>query len=572
MRGSEVGYYEITSPTTISAPGVYDLYVQNFKASGALDAVTSLDFIISDLNVIFYNVVKTNSEGNKEVVSVTGKVFSYEKSSGSTKTTNYVPYHYIVNTTDYQIITNGEKVSFSEFYFDEKTNTQIFIIKSTSGTIFETKIAVTVVPSSTNILDSNKLMWYYGTVYTSPSADNYITTPTKELFLTKEDGLSEITLRWNSYYSVTYNKITCYVSSDEGQTWSAVAGTQEGTSTILTLRKSSNYLFKFVDYAGNTQIFTTSGSSGYPSTTTRIAFIRSVIYKINGENPLDNSVYNGQVTISLPASMNSYYSATPTLTVLKNNVAYTPTKDTSGNYVFTEAGTYVIYFSVKVKNGTKNLNEDKLTFTIVNQNDSRWAFNYANYNNYTINYIRYNGINISSNLKSYAINGNEINISAFLQDSLGNKYFDNGIYTIKMTAVDDALGTQTFEFSFWLNDAIPPITVSLAEGASTTDTIKVSFNEKNLYETIGDCYVMINDTIVAEIDSSSTGLKEIPLSNIRSYYVQVYTNSGKLAYSYRVEITEPLNTVTIILIVVSCVVVLVGGLLFFLLRKKMKVR
>jgi hypothetical protein len=570
LRGDSTDYYEIKAPKTISEPGIYDIYIQNFKADGTLDFVQAYDFVISNLDVIFYTVVKTNNEGNQEIISPTGKVFKYL--SGGT--TIYVPYHYIVNTDSYEIKTNGEKVRASEPYFDSATNTYVYRISSTasSGVVFNTTIAITIIPATNNILGSNSFTWYYGTTYTSPSPESYIRSTVKDIFLTQEDGYDEITLRWDSFYSSPYNKITCYVSSDDGQTWSVVNGVSDGDFTTLTLTKSSNYLFKFVDYAGNTQTF--NSVSGYPSITTRVTFIRSVIYKLNDKNPLDNSIYNETVTISLPANMASYYSSVPTLVVMKNNKEYQAVKNKDGNYEFTEAGTYVIYFSVKVKNGTRNLNEDKLTFTIINENDSRWAFNYVNYNNYVINYIRYNGVTISSALRAYAIpnNGNEINISAFLEDSLGNKYFNNGVYTIKMTSIDDAMGSQSFEFNFWLNDATPPITVSLAEGATTTGAIKVSFNEANLYETIGDCYVMINNTIISEIDSSSTDVQEISLTNVRSYYIQVYTNSGKLAYSYRVEITEPLNTVTIILIVVSSVVVAGGALLFFLLRKRMKIR
>ena len=66
--------------------------------------------------------------------------------------------------------------------------------------------------------------------------------------------------------------------------------------------------------------------------------------------------------------------------------------------------------------------------------------------------------------------------------------------------------------------------------------------------------------------------EQVTLTETSPYYIQIYTDSGKLIYSYKVEIVDPLNTVTIILIVVACVVVAVGVLLFFLLRKKMKVR
>ena len=567
LRGSSTGYYEITSPITISAPGIYDIFVQNFDQNGnPLDFIQSQDFVISNVDLIFYTVVKTNTEGEQEIVSPTGSIFSY--TSGSS--TSYVPYHYIVNTNQYLILTNGEKVTSTLIYTDSRTNTKIYRIKSISGTIFDTTIAVTVVSATTNILGDNGFRWYLGTTYTSTTNSTKITSTTSNIYLCEEDNYDEITIRWDSYYSTSYNKITCYISSDDGQTWKEVAGMLEGTSKVLTLKKSSIYLFKFVDKAGNQQIFTSI--SGVPSTTTRVTFIRSVIYKLNGNTPLDNSIYNENVTISLPISMNSYYSSTPTITAIKNNQEYQIAKDANGNYVFTEPGTYVIYFSVRVMNGTKNLNKDSLTFTIINPNDSRWAFNYVNYNGYVINHIKYNGVTISTGLRNFAIQSNEINISAFLNDVLGNKYFENGIYTIKITSIDDAIGNQSFEFNFWLNDAVPPITVSQSERETTTNQILVSFNETNLFETIGDCYVMINNQIISRIDENSRTLQEINLSNVKPYYIQIYTDSGKLAYSYRVEIVEPLNTITIILIVTTVAVMITGGIFFFLLRRRMKVR
>ena len=88
---------------------------------------------------------------------------------------------------------------------------------------------------------------------------------------------------------------------------------------------------------------------------------------------------------------------------------------------------------------------------------------------------------------------------------------------------------------------------------------------------MGDCYVMINNKIIERINAESVG-KGYSLKTVRPYYIQVYTDSGKLAYSYRVEIVEPLNTITIILIVVGCVVAVGGAIIFILLRKKMKIR
>ena len=254
---------------------------------------------------------------------------------------------------------------------------------------------------------------------------------------------------------------------------------------------------------------------------------------------------------------------------------YSVEPDSAGNYIFTESGIYVLSFSARVENGTRDLNEDVLVFSIINPNDSRWAFNYVNYNNYTIESITYNGTELSQALLERALSvANEINISAYDVDSIGNKWFNNGTYTITLSYVDDALGKQTFEFSFWLNDATPPLSVSLEEGQSTTGNVTVEFNRGNLYDVLGDCYIQIDGKPVYIIDETTVGTTDNPhvISGVGNHYIQVYTSSGKLVYSYQVRIDRPMDTMTIIIIVVACVVVVAGVLIFVLLRKKMQVR
>ncbi len=568
LRNSSEGYIEITSPYTVSEPGIYDIYVQNFDEEGnALDYVISRDFEISDLDVMFYTVVKTDENGNEVIVSPTGNAYEYR--SGS-----FASYHYIVNTSNYRVVTNGSAVDIAEL--ETVGNTTVYEVSSNSGTIYRAVIAVTVVPQTTNLFTTNNsFVWYLGTNYSAPSEQNYINSTNKDIYLCQDDIYDEITLRWGSYYSIPENKIICYVSSDDGQTWSVVSGNDNGTVATLTLRKSVSYLFRFEDLAGNVQYF--SSSSGFPSSTTRVNFIRSVIFNVNGGSPVDNAIYNGTVTISIPVNTNRFYSTTPTILVYRNGETepYSVEPDSAGNYIFTESGIYVVSFSARVENGTRDLNEDVLVFSIINPNDSRWAFNYVNYNNYTIESITYNGTELSQALLERALSvANEINISAYDVDSIGNKWFNNGTYTITLSYVDDALGKQTFEFSFWLNDATPPISVSLEEGQSTTGSVTVEFNRGNLYDVLGDCYIQIDGTPVYIIDETTVGTTDNPhvISGVGNHYIQVYTSSGKLVYSYQVRIDRPMDTMTIIIIVVACVVVVAGVLIFVLLRKKMQVR
>lgn len=562
-RGDDSQYVEITSPYVVSEPGVYDLYMQNFDADGnPLGYIISKDFVISDLDVMFYTVTKTNSNGQQEVVDATGKVFEYEKGK-------FASYHYIVNTNQFDVITNGAHVSKKLVY--SSSNVSVYEISSSSGTIYKATIAISVVDETNDILASNPFIWFLGTTYSVPSENNYIRSTTKEIYLCADDIYNEISLRWASYFGIVENEITCEVSRDEGLTWTKANPTTENGVSSIVLSKSSSYLFRFKDKAGNVQLF--SSPSGYPSETTKVNFIRSVIFNVNGATAIDNAIYNGAVTITIPINTTRFYSTTPIITVYRNNEPYSVKIIEKGEYIFDEIGTYRVYFSAKVESGTRDLNEDVLTFTIINQNDSRWAFNYVNYNNYQIKSIKFNGQEMSAAFIERMLEvENEINISAFDVDSLGNRWFENGVYTITLVAAD-ATGSQTIEFSFWINNVTAPISVSLGEGESTTGTVTIEYNRGNLFEILGDCYIQIDSKIIDVIDSSnSTESVPYTLGSVGEHYIQVYTSSGKLVYSYHVQINEPLNTVSIILIVVSCVLVVAGLLTFLLLRKRMQVR
>lgn len=562
-RGDNSQYFEISSPYVVSEPGVYDLYMQNFDADGnPLGYTISKDFVISDLDVMFYTVTKTNSNGEQEIVDATGKVFEYEKGK-------FASYHYIVNTNQFDVITNGAHVSKKLVY--SLNNVSVYEISSSSGTIYKATIAISVVDETNDILASNPFIWFLGTTYSVPSENNYIRSTTKEIYLCADDIYNEISLRWASYFGIVENEITCEISRDEGLTWTKANPTTENGVSSIILSKSSSYLFRFKDKAGNVQLF--SSPSGYPSETTKVNFIRSVIINVNGSTAIDNAIYNETVTITIPVNTTRFYSTTPIITVYRNNELYSVKVNAKGEYIFDEIGTYKVYFSAKVESGTRDLNEDVLTFTIINQNDSRWAFNYVNYNNYQIKSIKFNGQEMSAAFIERMLEvENEINISAFDVDSLGNRWFENGVYTITLVA-NDSTGSQTIEFSFWINSATAPISVSLGEGESTTGTVTIEYNRGNLFEILGDCYIQIDSKIIDVIDSSNN-TESVPytLGSVGEHYIQVYTSSGKLVYSYHVQINEPLNTVSIVLIVVSCVLVVAGLLTFFLLRKRMQVR
>lgn len=564
LRGSSEGYVEIPSSYTVSAPGTYDIKIQNYNENGTLAATYERDFVIASYDVTFYSVVKydpSDLTNPYKVITPTGNLYY----NGN----EIINYHYIVNSSSYEIsVNNGVVATLLETKTEGSYTTYIYLIESNiaaagSSVKFSRKIAITVIPETTNIL-GNSFAYFVGT---DPEAVEIksITSSSEDIFLFKNNTETSITLQWNSYYGIKENKIYYQISRDGGNTWSdKIESPNENSIARLNLEKSGNYVIMFTDLAGNSQIVSSSTGS---RDRYRINFIKSVIFNVNGELPIDNAVYNGEVIISIPSSTLAYYQSNPSIVVMYNGEQISVSRNSDGNYSFTKAGNYVVYFNAKKNNN--ELGVEKITFTIINENDSRWAFNYLNYNNYIIDYIKYNDTYLDI---SKIINGNEILMSVIL----GNSSFDNGIYTIKMTTND--IPSQSFEFKFWLNNLKPDIEISQDEGTTTTGNIIVRLNTNNIYETIGDCRLVINGQEVLVINKeyfTSSNYKtneQVTLTETSPYYIQIYTDSGKLIYSYKVEIVDPLNTVTIILIVVACVVVAVGVLLFFLLRKKMKVR
>ena len=67
-------------------------------------------------------------------------------------------------------------------------------------------------------------------------------------------------------------------------------------------------------------------------------------------------------------------------------------------------------------------------------------------------------------------------------------------------------------------------------------------------------------------------LQNIEITTRGDYFIQVYTKSGNLVYSYRVIKKDPLNTVTIVLICVGAAVLVALIIVFVKLRKRVKIR
>ena len=106
-------------------------------------------------------------------------------------------------------------------------------------------------------------------------------------------------------------------------------------------------------------------------------------------------------------------------------------------------------------------------------------------------------------------------------------------------------------------------------------TLPEGENSQNLYDAMGDCYIQVGSQRVEISQSTLPTLSEgytITISETGTYYVQVYSMSGYLLYSYKVQKTAPLNAFAIIAIVLGVIAAIVIVIITIRLRKRQKVK
>ena len=134
---------------------------------------------------------------------------------------------------------------------------------------------------------------------------------------------------------------------------------------------------------------------------------------------------------------------------------------------------------------------------------------------------------------------------------------------------------EDFTFDVWINSTTPPLTISVAEGGSTSGTITVTLNVQNFYNAIGDSYIVVGQNTYQFNSSTLSSYGEVATFEINTtgtWYIQVYSASGNLLYSYKVYRTEPLNVFSIIAIVIAVIVLIIIIIITIRLRKRQRVK
>ncbi len=448
---------------------------------------------------------------------------------------------------------------------------------------------------------------------TDDTNDLYVTSSTSQITMIIYDETADtdsMTLSWFKYYGIQSNLINVYLEKDGKKV--SVTTHESGNYYYINLTRSGLYSLRFEDVAGNVQSFY-SGQKSLP-----LVFIKDVHFTTSYTNPLtgeveeteavNKAVYNSAVTLKLNQLLIPYYQASGfgsgnIITVYKDGKIYEQEKADKKGYIFSsddfsftfeEAGYYTVSMDANSKSTGDKIRNEVYTFSIINAKESRYAFEFSGYKDYYIESVIKDGIDITDSL--YALlktNTNVTTLNVIENDKVVAKnylknllvsYFDEktggGRYQITINSndelyIDDNEGTSTFTFEFFINSQAVPISVSIEDGGSTTDNVNVDFNAKNVYDAVGECYIVVGNEIFyvdeTTVDTMTLVLGDNERSN-QIYYIQVFTMSGNLLFSHRVNLTEPMNAWTIIAIIAGAIAVVLVVFIIVKLRKRMGVK
>ena len=362
------------------------------------------------------------------------------------------------------------------------------------------------------------------------------------------------------------------------------------------MEKAGSYRIRFTDSStpANVQKF---GNNEYLSVTfiNEVPFVISyqeesgqvddngqpIMTTIVGEK-VQKAIYNHPITLSL-YNVSTYFQASgyPKISVLKNGKSVSISNPTATSYTFSDPGYYSIKFSATSLSGV-NIRESEYNFTIINPNESKYSFSFSNYKNYYVKTVVKDGVDITeslisiSNFDTIVVNGKTYLSELLL--SFGDEKTGSGRYSITICSNQSQFASileEDYTFDVWINNATPPISVSIAEGESTSDPIVVTINTQNFYNMIGDSYIVVGRDryyINSDTLSSYNEVQQFALTQEGTWYIQVYSASGTLLYTYKVYKTEPLNAFSIIAIIIGIIILIIIIVITIKLRKRQRVK
>lgn len=477
-----------------------------------------------------------------------------------------------------------------------------------SGYIYEEYVAITKVPvASDNGLNTST----NGALLTTfllndarvDSTINLLSQNEKYLWIPKYDSEEEVLLdkiAFNSYYRgnastdsdmlVQKNPLIMDVYYNNTLVYSTNGTIQESENfdiSTVQFATSGKYILMFRDLAGNKKVFT---RSNYNYDSFALTVERDLLITVNDLPVVENAMYNGaaKVTINNP---DTYKAGSIQFDVIYNGTSKSYARSPY-SYTFTTPGFYkivasaiVTYYVGQEKNELTLTNE--FVFTIIDSDEARIALDFTNINNlYEIQSVTHkdndvtslflgllNGIDLAEQ-DNGLIKENLITYDRLKNYSKINSLINVGKYTFTYLVNGDKLvPSQTISVTFWINAETPSILSSISAGESTTKNIVIKFNPYIINQQVGNCSVVVNDTVYMTIgENAQNALSEITLTTNDTYYIQIRSDSGMIISSFKVIKKAPLNTVSIILIVLACLIVVGGTTVFIILRTKVRVR
>lgn len=575
----------------------------------------SVEFTISTTDTNLYSVEVNEQPLNPSPIDLdlnakldnsTSTVFNAIQSSESDTTIknilekcNLVTEQYYTNQKSFNIITNSdnnlklkyyifrngkfEKATSTFEYNDEWNNayiTYIVLIYGQTNPIYEKLIGVTIVPTTTRFTNDGNYLQYINKNGIQTTIDNQRITLRNDVVTN-----SQIDLVWNINYTqqtTWYNAGNIvYINYTYNNNTSTLITGQVYNNTMYrqTIKGAGNHTIEMYDWAGNKTRFGTGSS--YLVDYCTITIIDQVVYTINNSAPIQYAIYNSGVVLDIDSVFSNYYLPNSlTINVKKDGSTYTGYTIVDKAYLFEETGRYEVYINARYATTGTELTETAYNFSIINPNSSRLAWEFSGINGYEIVKVIKNNTDITADIK-----GNKASINT-LYLSTSDQNYGKGIYTITIGAQsNDIMEMSYYTFTVRINDEVPVINSNPGYGETTKGVITIEYNPGQIYDQLGNATIRVltyneesgtfnlfGDIKINETNAEQNYTTNFILDQTNDYYIQLVTDSGNIALSFRVNRAEPLNAIAIIVIIASVITVVVLIIVFIKLRTKMKIR
>ncbi len=339
------------------------------------------------------------------------------------------------------------------------------------------------------------------------------------------------------------------------------------TKLTMTLEQVGLHEFVLRDLAGRKHLFNDVSNK------LQVYLINEILYTVNGENPINNQVFNEDVNISIVFKLGEltlYNDRTLNITITKNGQA-TNMPNNNGEFTLSEAGYYTVIMSATTQllDGTSTQVTSTFNFVIVDIEIANRSFSISKGTNFSIEKL----------IKS--VNGQETDITDTYSTTdtnvllwLSHEEQGNSIFKVTLKYYEDITERyRTFTFNIWINKQSPVIISSIDPGTSTKDVITINFNPGLIYTQIGKGYITLNDEKITDINSDSISFVDtITIEENGTHWLKIYAEDGTLVGSYKFIKNEPMNSMTKIIIIGVVIGLVVVVILFFLLRRKGRYR